>query len=583
MPRRSVLLLLLSVVLVLTAPPLRAQETEIQYKRLGIGVMRALDAGDLDTADAEIDAYLDAFPGDPEALYLRAALHTQRGDTTAALATARQAVEAGLPFGRLLAGPRPLLAPLTATAGFRAWADSVAPALVHGPLLGDLTFHSARFWVRTAGPARVRVVIEQLPDPEPADTSRTDSTADGAAEAPPSNAATFTGQFADLVRPTEIRSAEVRTSERTDFTAVIRAHLLKADTHYRYHVLVDDSVQPGAWTFRTPPQPGAPGAFVVGFGGGAGYTPDRERMWRTITARNPLAFLLLGDNVYIDTPEQPAVQRYAYYRRQSRPEFREFGATTAVYAVWDDHDFTDNDGWGGPEIDEPEWKRDVWDVFRHNWNNPGYGQAGWPGAWFNFRLGDVEFFMLDSRYYREDPNPDSVEAATGRMAPRSMLGPTQKAWLLSGLQRSTARFKVIASPVPWAEGVKPGSRDTWDGFAEEREEIFSTIEQQRIDGVVLLSADRHRSDVWKIERPRGYDFYEFESSRLTNIHVHRTFEEAEFSYNEKNSFGLLTFDTTLEDPEVTYTIVSIDGEDIHSTTVPLSRLTHPPQRPTTGR
>ena len=39
-------------------------------------------------------------------------------------------------------------------------------------------------------------------------------------------------------------------------------------------------------------------------------------------------FLLLGDNVYIDHPERPAVQKYCYYRRQSRPEYKRFTSGT---------------------------------------------------------------------------------------------------------------------------------------------------------------------------------------------------------------------------------------------------------------
>ena len=89
-----------------------------------------------------------------------------------------------------------------------------------------------------------------------------------------------------------------------------------------------------------------------------------------------------------------------------------------------------------------------------------------------------------------------------------------------------------------------------------------------------MSADRHRSDAWKMSRPNGYDLYEFNSSRLTNQHVHATMEKqgAIFSYNALQSFGLVTFDTTLDDPQVTYEVVNIDGEKPHSITVKRSEL-----------
>lgn len=69
--------------------------------------------------------------------------------------------------------------------------------------------------------------------------------------------------------------------------------------------------------------------------------------------------------------------------------------------------------------------------------------------------------------------------------------------------------------------------------------IFSLIDREKIGGAILLSADRHHTDVYKINRPNGYDLYEFETSKLTNIHTHETKKEALFSYNEGSFFGML--------------------------------------------
>ena len=87
-----------------------------------------------------------------------------------------------------------------------------------------------------------------------------------------------------------------------------------------------------------------------------------------------------------------------------------------------------------------------------------------------------------------------------------------------------------------------------------------------------MSADRHRSDLWKIDRPGDYALYEFNSSRLTNQHVHKTMEAAIFSYNAKQSFGTVDFDTTAADPTVTYVIHTIDGEQVFQHSVKLSEL-----------
>lgn len=147
-------------------------------------------------------------------------------------------------------------------------------------------------------------------------------------------------------------------------------------------------------------------------------------------------------------------------------------------------------------------------------------------------------------------------------------------WLQKTLTESTATFKVLVSPVPWHLEAKPGQagRDTWAGFTDEREEIFSWIRDDGIEGVVLLAADRHRSDAWVTEREDSYDLYEFQSSQFTNQHTHPVMEESLFGYNEKNSFGLLQFDTTKDDPTVTYRIVDINGKVQESFTLKHSML-----------
>ena len=301
----------------------------------------------------------------------------------------------------------------------------------------------------------------------------------------------------------------------------------------------------------------------MAFGGCAGYTPENERMWDTIASHAPQALLLLGDNVYIDLPGQPGpFHDYTYYQRQSRPEFRRLVNSTPVYAIWDDHDAAIDDIWMGPYVDRPAWKQPMVDLFRRNWNNPAYGSESHPGVWFRFSLGDIDVFMLDGRTYRTNPFAEE----------RTMLGPVQKAWLLESLLDSQATFKVIASPVAWADEAKPGSRDTWSGFPEEREEILGFIEANDIRGVILLSSDRHRSEAWKIERASGYAFHDLLSGQLTNMHTHPKEPGALFSYNLKDSFGLLTFDTAREDPQATYQIYSIDDELIETLVIPHADL-----------
>lgn len=501
-------------------------------KRLGQEQILPIIEGEPEKAVELCRGYLAVDPRHQESLFNLTLAYCRTGELDKAWETMQRSLQAGLPPGRFLAGPRRLLRPLAETRRFKEFAAREARRLVHGPMLGCVTDRSAKFWVRTAEEVPVQVLVSKSKD---------------------------------LDRP--IKSPTVFSDAERDYTAVAEVEGLQPDTAYYYDVLLRgrSGLGPGHPLFRTFPPAGAPARFRVAFGGGAGYTPKHERMWATVLRQRPLAFLFLGDNVYIDKPTLPAMQQYTYYRRQSRPEYRRFVASTSIFAIWDDHDFGTNDCWHGAEIDRPVWKPAVWRVFRDNWNNPAYGGGEkQPGCWFRFAIADVDFFMLDGRYYRSDPEGPQP----------SMLGRAQKAWLLRELRHSRATFKVLASPVPWVLDAKGKSLDTWRGFQAEREEIFSFLEDHRIDGVVLISADRHRSDLWRIDRQDGYPLYEFESSRLTNIHTHGLVSGALFGYNKKCSFGLLTFDTTGPDPELSYRIISIDSELIHEFVVRKSAISH---------
>jgi len=518
---------------------------EDQYKRVHQSALRFILRGELDKTEAFLDQYLAEHPDDAETLYMLGILHGQGDNIAKAEDFMKRALAAGLPEGRLIAGPREVMKPLRDTDLFERLIDKHRGRsfrrIVHGPMVGNVTDTSASFWVRTADPSEVVVHVREI---LPVDQGG--------------------------LAPDGPRSSTAVTTADEDFTAVAEVTGLKPNTEYNYAISIDG--EPAAFAmkrdrFRTFAPQGEASKFKIAFGGGAGYVPENERMWDTIGSSDPRAILLLGDNVYIDDPESVVMQQYTYQRRQSRPEWRKLTARTPVFTIWDDHDFSTNDSWGGADIDVPFWKKDwVFPIFRQNWANPGYGGGdAQPGCWYSFKIGDVDFIMLDCRYYRTAPKGKD----------RSMLGPMQKKWLKEQLTDAKGMFKVLCSSVPWDFRTKGDSKDTWNGYKQEHEEILSFIEDQKIEGVLLMSADRHRSDCWKIERENGYGLYEFNSSRLTNQHVHPTMEKAGaiFSYNKLQSFGLVTFDTTADDPQVKYEVVNIDGKKPHSITVKRSELT----------
>ena len=504
-----------------------------QYKRVHQQAFRDILGGNTSKAVAALDKLLERLPKDEESHYMLAVAYCASGDLDQAAKHAQQAIEFGLPPGRIVGGTLTGLKPLLETQYGRELIEANVHHPVHGPMVGCVTGESAKIWFRTLGPASVSVEYRLANDPD---------------------------ERQQKTKPQITKLAD-------DFTVEVPLSGLAPNSVYTYRIHIDKQADNPWHTFRTSAALHQPTKFRLAFGGGAGYVPPNERVWDTIAAEKPDMLVLLGDNVYSDDPTRPAMQHYCYYRRQSRPEFSRLIASTPVYSIWDDHDFGTNDCSGGPEIDSPDWKRPVWHVFKNNWVNPYYGGGEeQPGCWYDFYRGDVHFVMVDGRYYRNLKKEDN-----GRS---SMLGPVQRKWLLKTLKNSQGKLIVLCSPVPWVFEAKGDSKDTWNGFKEERNEIFEFLADNKIEGVVLMSADRHRSDLWKIDRENGYALYEFNSSRLTNQHVHGEMRQAVFSYNKKQSFGTVDIDTTVDDPTITYRVVNIDGEEIHKHTVRGSELKH---------
>ena len=510
--------------------------------RIGQAQIIDLIEGRREDALASAREWLDRDPAAGESRFGLILALAQAGELSAAERELNVLLDLGFPPERFLAGPRSLTASLQQFPTFQQRIAGQTHGLVHGPMLGVVTPQSVRIWVRTESETEVEVRV---------------------------------AEGWDLTNP--VRTARGRTRADADFTGVVEVTGLKPSTEYAYRLFVAGREVPrwSEWSFRTAPPAASPEQVRIAFGACSHYTPVNERVWDTIRLRRPDAFLTLGDNVYIDLAgEVNGLHDYTYYCRQSRPEWRRLTGSTPIYAIWDDHDCVIDDVFMGPYVDQPSWKLGHFQVFRRNWNNPSYGaEPEWPATWFNFRLGAVEVFMLDGRFYRENWARDGA----------SMLGPVQKRWLLDALRKSTATFKVLASPVPWADDSKTAAaggiaNDTWAGYRAEREEIFELIARERINGVILLSGDRHRTDVRLIPRPGAYGLYEIESGRLTNANFHAPHGDTLFAYTDMQTFSVLTFDGAADDPVVKMEIVNIEGKTVWERDVPLRELSVPPAR-----
>jgi hypothetical protein len=121
--------------------------------------------------------------------------------------------------------------------------------------------------------------------------------------------------------------------------------------------------------------------------------------------------------------------------------------------------------------------------------------------------------MLDDRSARS-PNTDGLVNVNGnwQFSPppgHTIIGDIQRTWLLENLRKSTATWKLVTTAtafnktyrnvinpllnLPNIAGLPIASAviDCWSGFPADQDSIINTVQQNGIDGVLMLSGDTH--------------------------------------------------------------------------------------------
>lgn len=399
-----------------------------------------------------------------------------------------------------------------------------------GPMLGCLSSDGARVWVRTIQPASVEVKLQ--------------------------------------IDGVEKTYGPVKSTTESDLTAIVVVSGLKPGTSTPYKVLVDGKEirMPKQAAITTPPEDKSTHTSIA-FGTcqhrwGIAHRANTDQ----IISRKPLAMLMYGDVASQDRNNDLGMHRADYALRDFHNTWQELVSSIPVYTSWDDHDYFDNDRWGIPKNFEDKDRRGVRKVWTQAWNNPYYGLGDEGGGIFNHtRIGPCDVIMTDNRYFRT------------REGKHCFLGPEQMKWLKDTLLSCKGPFIIISCGTMWCDYVS-GGKDSWGVFDPEgREEIFSLIEEHKIPGVLLISGDRHGARGFRIPRPSGYEFYEFEPASLGG----RTGPPATqdkwttqlYGFSDKFAFGEFTFDVSKEDPTVTYRLVEADGGMLYELELKRSQLT----------
>ena len=326
-------------------------------------------------------------------------------------------------------------------------------------------------------------------------------------------------------------AASGRTVADSPHTGTVDLTGLEPGWLIRYEVFVDDrpvraqspqifSLMPPEVPF--PEEPDEIAEFSVAFGS-CNY-PTRipiQPIWAQVARRRPYAFIFIGDNNYLpslaeqwEVPEEDARHVFidAHRTLKNIPGLRDLMASTPGYATWDDHDY-------GPNNSDRtfRWRDLSLEMFSRYWPNPSAGLPDAPGLFHSFRIADVEFFILDNRYYR-DPNeaPDR----------KTMFGSVQLDWLKRSLEASDATFKVVANG--GTSLVNKTRFENWANFGSERDDFLAWVFAEEISGVFFIAGDWHEGVINRLYRSQDkYPLYELLSSNLAVRIIKHDFSEDE--------------------------------------------------------
>ncbi|HVY70755.1 MAG TPA: alkaline phosphatase D family protein, partial [Verrucomicrobiae bacterium] len=424
---------------------------------------------------------------------------------------------------------------LRASAAGPAILDGARSQVTHGVSSGDVSFDSAIIWGRASRESRM--VVEW-------------STSES---------------FKDVRRVTGPAA-----TEKSDFTAKTELTHLPGGQRIFYRVHFDDgggrsAGEPVAGQFVTAARDTRDVMFAwSGDTCGQGYGIDEARggllTYESMRQVNPDFFVHSGDTVYADGPfaaemklpdgslwrnlvteeKSKVAETLAEFRGNQRytlldSRAREFNASTALFAQWDDHEVRNN-WYPGQRLDDGRYHdtryKDprvdlLWPRARQAFLEYWPVRPNWRGRIFrSIRRGPLcELFILDQRTYRGPNNPNRQARKSRETA---YMGDAQIAWLKTALAASKATWKIICSDMPVGLVVSDGKADfencaNGDGPPLGRElEIASLLrfmKEKRVRNTIWITADVHYAASYHYDPSRavftGFDpFWEFISGPL---------------------------------------------------------------------
>jgi phosphodiesterase/alkaline phosphatase D-like protein len=288
----------------------------------------------------------------------------------------------------------------------------------------------------------------------------------------------------------------VPTGSGVNWTLKARVGRLKPHTEYFYAWHSGNDVS-DVGRARTLPPPDSDQPLLLGFSSCQHYARGFFTPHRDAAAQDLDLYVFLGDYIYAERYFQTAIDprrdmidandlrsyRRKYQRYRTDRWLRELHRRHASVHVWDDHEVENNYTDNRPAPSAMQRAAGYRAAFE--WIPRGVYRSDRFRLFKRLSLGRMaDLFLLDERQYRTVDANDK---------PLRLLGDSQLGWLLHELQASTARWKVVANPVPIAPMDYGNGRrlDSWGGYDLSRAQLLGEIERAGITNVVFLTGDAH--------------------------------------------------------------------------------------------
>lgn len=292
------------------------------------------------------------------------------------------------------------------------------------------------------------------------------------------------------------------------------------------------------------------GLAVIGFG--SCNKVNMPQLWAEVNANNPNLWVWLGDIIYADTSDMKALAAH-YKRLKTNPDYKKLRSKAQIMGVYDDHDYGINDGCKDYPMKKGA-KKCLMDFLDVPMKSPLRKREG---AYQSYTFGQgnqrIKVIVMDTRYFRDPLEPDPTKKR--RYIPNmtgEMLGEAQWKWLENELRNSKANLNILCSSVQVISDEHP--HEKWGNFPNQRRRLLSLIVQTKPKNLLILSGDRHMTEVSKMDiQGLPYPLYDFTSSGMTHVRA-GTSEPNKYRVGDmivKKNFGILKIYWVNDHPVVT--------------------------------